>query len=351
MKYWPYIYEPDKSIEVYGQTEKYLQDNIELKERVQYLGWIYHDIGDIIPQTAENIWSGHYFPFTESWEELQVSFNLICLGLYKQAFASLRSGLELGLLSVYYNINDDGHNIVKEWLQSNEDRSADTPTSKKIWGSLKKNKNISVFNEKFNIEKFHQDLGYLHNYVHTKGIMYSNSMGSIKGNSQAFLPSVITRWLKSFEDVICLVATLHLLKYPISVIRYDYQSKFGIDIPSFGNLEEQSIDRIAKILPKGYLKEIENISANDIEVKEFLEYLNSLPDMTENEAEQQAITIEKILIENGEGFTRWLKRQEDTYKSLGFDDFSIIMENRVSILKEWAEENGFLLSKDERMGL
>jgi len=82
MKFWPYIYEPDKSIEVYRQTEKYFEDNHAIKKRVEELGWIYHTVGMIIPQNLENFWSGHYFPFIDSWEELQVSFNQICFGLY-----------------------------------------------------------------------------------------------------------------------------------------------------------------------------------------------------------------------------------------------------------------------------
>jgi hypothetical protein len=56
--------------------------------------WIYHTLGMIIPHNFENFWSGHFFSFIESWEELQVSFTQICFGLYKQAFVSLRSGLE-----------------------------------------------------------------------------------------------------------------------------------------------------------------------------------------------------------------------------------------------------------------
>ena len=102
MKFPPYIYEPDKSIEAYRQTEEHFESNPEIKKRIEDLGWIYHTVGMIIPQNFENLWSGHYFPFIDSWEELQVSFNQICFGLYKQAFVSLRSGLELGMLSVYF---------------------------------------------------------------------------------------------------------------------------------------------------------------------------------------------------------------------------------------------------------
>lgn len=57
MKFLPYIYEPDKSIEVYRQTEKYCEENPEIKKRVEELGWIYHTVGMIIPQNLENFWS------------------------------------------------------------------------------------------------------------------------------------------------------------------------------------------------------------------------------------------------------------------------------------------------------
>jgi hypothetical protein len=136
MQFTPYIFEADKSIEVYKQTENYFTENPDVKSRIEELGWVYHTVGMIIPQNFENLWSGHFFPFIESWEELQVSFNLICFGLYKQAFVSLRSGLELGLLSVYYNINDDGHNTVKDWLKSKDIKEANTPPAHKIWKIL-----------------------------------------------------------------------------------------------------------------------------------------------------------------------------------------------------------------------
>jgi hypothetical protein len=40
----------------------------------------YHSTGDVIPHTSLNFWSGHFFPWVESWEELQISLNLCSLG-------------------------------------------------------------------------------------------------------------------------------------------------------------------------------------------------------------------------------------------------------------------------------
>lgn len=350
MKFSPYIYEPDKSIEVYKETEKYFESNLEIKNRIEELGWIYHTVGMIIPQNFENFWSGHYFPFIDSWEELQVSFTQICFGLYKQAFVSLRSGLELGMLSVYFNINDDGHNAVKEWLQSKDKKEADTPFAKTIWKILLQNDNISKFNEKHDIEGVHKNLGYLHNYVHSKGAKYSNSMGLLKSNSQTFEAELLTKWIKSYADIISLVSTLHLLKYPISVIRFDYSKKFGIDIPSFGGLEEYNIDKIAKILPDNYLSDIELIAKEDHETQETFKEISSFPDMTEEQVEEQIINLEKMSIENGDGFTQWLKNQKKWLKLFNQEEFDEKMKARIELLRKWATENKFMESKAKRLG-
>lgn len=350
MKFSPYIYEPDKSIEVYKETEKYFETKPEIKKRIEKLGWIYHTVGMIIPQNFENFWSGHYFPFIDSWEELQVSFTQICFGLYKQAFVSLRSGLELGMLSVYFNINDDGHNVVKEWLQAKNKKEADTPFAKTIWKILLQNDNIRKFNEKHDIETVHKNLGYLHNYVHTKGAKHSNCMGLLKSNSQTFEAELISKWLESYADIISLVSTLHLLKYPISVIRFDYSKKFGIDIPSFGGLEEYNFEKIASILPEKYLEDIKLIANEDPTTQETIHEIRAFPDMTEEQVELQIINLEKMSIENGEGFTKWLENQENFLNILGVDEFSDKMKTRIELLKQWAEENNFMESKTKRLG-
>lgn len=350
MKFSPYIYEPDKSIEVYKQTENFFEENPHIKSRIEELGWIYHTVGMILPLNIENFWSGHNFPFTDSWEELQVSFTQICFGLYKQAFVSLRSGLELGLLSVYFNINDDGHNAVKEWLQSKDKKEADTPFAKTIWKILLQNNNIKKFNEKHNLKQVHADLGYLHNYVHTKGAKHSNSMGLLKSNSQTFEEKLISKWLKSYADIISIVSTLHLLKYPVSVIRFDYSKKFGIDIPSFGGLEEYNIDKIASILPDQYLEDIERIAKEDPTTQHILEEVSSIPDMTEDQVEEQIINSDKFSIEHGAGFTKWFENQEKLLKLFGQNEFSDKMKTRIKLLKIWATENDFLESKAKRIG-
>ncbi|MBT3257380.1 MAG: hypothetical protein HN366_13130 [Deltaproteobacteria bacterium] len=110
----------------------FFKNNPKIKDKYEALSWAYHSVGKMIPHTTENFWSDHFFPYTESWDELQISFNLVLFGLYKQAFVSLRSGLELSMLSVYYNINDDGHKTVQDWLKSKDNCHNNNITYAKI---------------------------------------------------------------------------------------------------------------------------------------------------------------------------------------------------------------------------
>jgi len=156
--------------------------------------------------------------------------------------------------------------------------------------------------------------------------------------------------LKSYADIISLVSTLHLLKYPISVVRFDYSKKFGIDIPSFGGLEEYNIDKIASLLPDKYIEDIEKIANEDPATQQTIKEISAFPDMTELQVEEQIVNLEKSLIEDGEGFTKWLENQERWLKSFGQSEFDEKMKNRIELLRIWATENDFLESKVKRMG-
>jgi len=340
----PFTYEPKKSIDVQHETQNFLENNHEIKEKISELSWIYHSLHNVIPTTTESFWSGHNFPYSESWEEIQISYSLVCFGLYKQAMVSLRSALELGLLSVYYNINDDGHIVVKKWLSSAETKEANTPFFKDIWKILAKNEEIKQFQQKLDIKQRLLNLGYLHNYVHTKGHIYSNKLGKFKSNFQTFEKEIFLKWLDTLEEIIIVVMTLHLLKYPMGLIRYDYGVKFGIDIPSFSHLQEPDIQRLKKYLPKHYFELLENISKNHIETKEFLDWVESHPDMSEEDVENQIVELDKMDIER-QGIIDYKKQQLTLYGADTFLKLPEKIKDRINKLEKWAIENEFIEPK------
>ncbi len=340
----PFTYLPDRSIEILNKTQDYLENHLEIDNKIYDLSWIYHSLFNIIPTTTDNFWSGHQFPYDESWEEIQISYNLICFGLYKQAMASLRSALELGLLSAYYNINNEGHIIVKKWLSSAETKEADTPYFGDVWKILEKNENIKKFQQSFDIKKRLLDLGYLHNYIHTKGHVYSNKFGRLKSNWQTFEEDLVIKWLNTFEEIVILVMTLHLLKYPTGLITYDYSLKFGIDIPTFSHLREHEIEKLKQYMPNNYFELLVNISENHTDTKDFLEWIESLPDLSLEDIENQIVGKDKRAIER-HGFSDYKRQQLIIYMVEKFSDLPITVKERINKLEKWANENNFIEPK------
>jgi hypothetical protein len=338
---FPIIYKPENSIKVYEKTQEFLQNNTDISDKISELLWTYQSLHNLIPTTIEQFWSGHAFPFIESYDELQISFNLVCFGFYKQAMISLRNALELGLLSIYYNINDDGHTVVKKWLSSNKNKEADTPRIKDIWNILIKNRNISIFQEKIDIKQKLLDLEYLHNYVHTKGFFYSNRLGKLKSNSQTFEVDYIHKWLETFKEIVIIVLTLHLLKYPNGLLRYDYSTKFGINIPNFSHLDEHEIDKIQKYFSNNYFTLLETICLNDPNTVSFFEWLKSLPDISEEEIENQIIEMDKFTIESN-GFLNYKAQEIKMMNVNDFDELPDKIKNRINKLEKWANEKDFI---------
>lgn len=95
-----FSYEPVNSIGVLEKTKIFIEES-NLIDQINLVGEAFTCLPDLIPQDEKAIFSEGSLPLVESWHELQVSFNLCVFGFYKQAMTSLRSALELGVLSIY----------------------------------------------------------------------------------------------------------------------------------------------------------------------------------------------------------------------------------------------------------
>jgi hypothetical protein len=331
----PFIYNCDRSIEVYQKTTDRLQGD-ELADRITNLAWAYHSIGDLIPHTMESFWSGHFFPWAESWNELQISTTLCFFGMYKQSMVALRTGLELGLLSVYWNLFDDGHQVIQQWLSSREE----TPRFHEIWERLEVHPNFELFQAHADIRSRLLELGFLHDYVHSRGARFSNTMGILKSNFQTFEEELLLHWLEAFEEVVIVLCTLHLVKYPLGTVRFDYSRKFGIDIPMFGGLGLAEVDRLESLLGRPTFSVLEELAGQDGHVQEILSYVDNLPDMTENEVEAQIVDFDKRQIENM-GLERWLQIENELIQRAKNQEEIANWRRRIEALSEWARERGF----------
>ena len=251
------------------------------------------------------------------------------------------------MLSVYYNINDEGHKTVQDWLKSKDTTEANTPRIEKIWKILNTNKNIENFNNKFDLRKRFDDLNFLHNYIHTKGHKYSNKLGLIKTNHQTFEENILKKWVDTYEKVTIIIITLHMLKYPISVIEFEWSKKIGIDNP-FPVLEMFEIEKIKKLLPEDFIDEIQHIAKKDESTQSLYSYIIELPNMSEDEKEQQMIEFDKSTIEQGQGFIEWEKQQLEWMENYSEKEKKKNL-GRIKLIKKWAIENNMMKPKLERL--
>ena len=161
---------------------------------------------------VHDFFSGRNLPIVESFHDLDASFELIKLGFHKQAFASLRMGLDNGLLAAYWNAVGYDTPEFKRWISSKEQ----TPRKdKKFWSPIRRLCGVEDFYATFSFEQTIKDLNSrLNSYVHTKGFWYS-TMGENQRRLRTQNENVYCdEWYKLFVAATRVVVTLQLLVKP-----------------------------------------------------------------------------------------------------------------------------------------
>ncbi len=277
-------------------SDDFLTKHPDLKDRINNLNWAYNEIGEVIPQNIGKFGSGHYFPYFESQYELECSFQFVRLSFYKHAFISLRNAFELGLLSVYWDRNDDAENVIKDWFESKDD----TPFKKEINKGLNTVENIQEFCKNCDLfDRINNIYGYLSNFNHTKGESYSANKLN-KGNYPRMNEGAIKEWVIYFEKVIQLLLTIHILKYPVAIQYTPIEQKFGINGPYGGFLDVEQSERIKLVLDQNELIILQQISDNDEYATSLANWVNSHSDISEEEISKQMQDFWNLLNKNNE---------------------------------------------------
>ena len=320
--------------EVHKKTIEYLNNDPKKFETLRNYLWIYNSLFNLIPVPLDSLFSGHNFPISESYGELENSYNFVFMGFYKYAFISLRSVLELGLLSVFFNYKNEDYTEIKKWLKSLDD----TPFKKQIWDKIKDIKYISDFDNKFILkERIFKIWDELSNYVHTKGYMFSSRYCS-GSNVNNFNEKILKKWIYYVQEIVKNISIIHICRYPVGLKYLPLDEKFGLNSPFIGSLNSVQIKRIKDIIPKEEVNYLQEISDKDSGVIELLRWANSFPDITEEEFNQQLLDFDKFLIKN-QGFKNWYSQEkktpaEDHKAKKRFND-------RIKLLKKWAIENNY----------
>ncbi|MAC96623.1 MAG: hypothetical protein CMC96_14105 [Flavobacteriales bacterium] len=324
----------EQTTEHYNLISEY-ETKFELQNDVEKgLSSIFLISQNIPLKSVSDFFSGENFSMIECFEELEASYHLIKYGFYKQSMISLRTSLEIGLLSIYWSILGKESVEFKQWLSS----KFDTPyKSKEFWEKIKSNENIKLFDEEFSLIEEIKEFG-LSDFVHTKGIWYSNFgefQRKLKGQDKF---ENYQEWLTNFKDIVRILEVLHLLRFPTLNIRFstDYLlSKFGTfdSIPQFGSGFGNEMDNLSTFIPKNQLTLIHDIANSDEEVIEIKKWINELPELTKEEIRNKIIDNQKRNIQSC-GFESWSSNLE-IYDSR-------INSNMIQNLRKWAISKNFM---------
>lgn len=278
----------EKILDTYSDSVEYLKNNDTLNREIILYLRAYYEIQDLIPQTIENIGSGHFFPFSESNFELENSYQLCMEGFYSYAFAALRSVLELGLLGIYFDYDDKAYENVKPWISTKNQ----TPPFKNILKRLEEIECFNEFDQRFDYIKKTKELYYhLSGYIHTRGFRYS-STSKTYANFNRFNEKALIEYSKFMFSVVSNVIAIMLIKYPIGVKCLPLYEKFGL-YPPFGGFLDHQVIYIKYVVPDEMLEFIEKIAEKNTEVQRIVDEIEALPDLTEEELEKQCVEFDK----------------------------------------------------------
>jgi hypothetical protein len=137
---------------------------------------------------------------------------------------------------------------------------------------------------------------------------------------------------------------LHVAKYPVAAVKYDWHRKFGIDVPAFGGLSQYETDLVEDYLGGNAFGLLTQLSLEDEHTVALMEWIDSKPDMSDEDVEAQIRRMDMSEIEHT-GFQHWEVQQHRLYDAMpgGMPED---VELRIHDLRQWAEATGHLESPE-----
>jgi len=230
-----------------------------------------------------DFFSGKNLPIMECYEDLNASYELIKMGFNKQAFVALRVGFDMGLLAAYWKICGDKSKEFRKWLTS----SSETPRkSAKFWNVLNSYAPIGEFNKRFPLKQEIDFLGELDDYVHTRGAKYSTIaelQQRIKARSEF---AFFEKWYSYLQRTARIAVTLQILVNPILTMVLSDEfllRKYGTfdKIPLSGTILGDFSSGIREVVGNDEYKLILELFRDNEDINRFQDYLNHLPDLSE----------------------------------------------------------------------
>lgn len=284
---------PDISL----QSKEFIK-NCNLKDRLELASrFIEIDILDTARSDFDILSKYGWFPWVEISNELSDSLSLILMGMNKPALDCQRRALELAGVAGYLSLDTTPKDKVKNWISSKEDTPSFTYSITEFSKSGYPSKVESISSWVKPVKKYYWELC---NSVHTKGESYSgrkinNYAGSFNGIAiHRFDEANLYVSCEKFISTVEMIAMITALMNPISLFGLPIDEKFGMNPPISGFLNDFQSDRLKCILPERFREILISIATKDEGCISINEWINSLPDLSDDDLQAQNNEISKL---------------------------------------------------------
>lgn len=260
----------------------------ELKTAIDYIEYFH---SDTIKSDIDSLYKLGYYPATETEMELDHSIKHALIGSYKSSFSDLRRALELSIVFVYLSSEQIDRKKAVDWIMSKND----TLGFSKVLNKLIKQGRYKDIEEtckwKSNLQNLYWLLSdYSHNKGQLKGYRELNDTNFFTAGTSA--PSIKNETLKLFCDfyiqTVKEIVAIQSLYNPIILVGVPFDEKFGLEGPMSGFFNDGQAELVNKLIPEKYRTYFDALISNDEEIKSVVQYFYSLPDLTEEDLQEQA---------------------------------------------------------------
>lgn len=236
-----------------------------------------------------------FFPSNETQLTLQDLISSLIIGLYRSAYDHLKRALEMMTLTVYFSseeLSSEEEEKARLWLSSQHDTPYFNQCLKKIFEF----ETFKQFDNKFQWQtKLRSLYSEICNFTHIRGMNKGYlELGYTGRDGGICTPNFSTKAINDFCDtylqVVQEICTMLALHNPILLIELPLE-KFGYNPPISGFFQGGQPEMLKILIPQDYCDFFHDLLKNDPGILSLQEWFNSLPDMTEEQLENQAFEL------------------------------------------------------------
>jgi hypothetical protein len=246
--------------------------------------------------SLERVW---LFPVAEAQSELELAFRAAISGMYKSVHDHLRRAIEITVVGSYFLMDHVSEADARSWLRS---KGKTPPFTRAISGLLKNDRFAALDSASDWADEIKQFYWYLSDAIHVRGSQYSLQAMQPSPNIYNGIPTLgysekhLSYSLDQYITAVSHILVCRAAENPIILVGLPLEEKFGINGPISGFFENHEAEKAWRIIHGSTITYFNRLVESDREVCAIKDWINELPDISEDEFKQQLDKFQKNFI-------------------------------------------------------